>query len=901
MVSKLGGFDHEDILRGVSDELMRLSRVVGSLVRSSRSLDEGVPTLLQKSAPVWQSERLVNGTASLSQARAPEILSKVEIHPAYGLLTDGVSQDSYLAGHPSGSDVAGPMLKSGPSGSTFEDNPPSLNRSPSLSVQGDYTSDMPAARQAAGSRTDPHGSEALLSTEVEEEEQRVAATETRGSEHSHDANNAAGIEVHRCYNSQLELGFHGADGEACAKASQAPRKTVMKLAQIWQRALAEKSEMRSEENSAAKLAAWADKATRTHTKDLVEQKPQAQVRQSSTHTEKPWQSWIIVHPTARRRLAWDLLGMTLLSYDMVVVPLQAFNPDGNDFTDALSWTSLTFWTLDVPFSFFTGYQAGEFVEMNLMKIARHYFRTWFLFDICVLVVDWVTTVANEVGTSATSLVRLLKGLRFVRVLRLLRLLKAGVIFHEFLEHYASDMVLILADIAKLIVFVLFSNHVIACVWYTIGVLDGFDRTWVKANRMEQEGRDIYYRYFTSLHWSMTQFTPASMEVVPANTLERVYTVLVLFLAMITFSSVVSSITNAASQLRNLNKHRLEEYAALRRYLSENKVSAELASTIWAYIHSAWDKSQRRYHESDVLILSLLPRSLRSELQNQVYTPILSVHPFFGRMSVFYPILMQKLYRHGLQEVSLATGQELFSPGERGDTMFFAISGLMTYQHAVEDHDLSVIRGITRTWTMDRASGKTAKDLSSRPGVLTVEESDWVAEPAMWTEWQYVGRLSSRRRSELLALKCNKFQRIALDGGAHFPEAAEYAKLWVVHMNSQKYPITDICLDVIPIENLVVKAFFPEFEDEEVTGKTSSVKKKGSKKGKSTRSSLSFGLPKNLPNPRVSVQNMAHSWKFPSRIVRAGSNVSSESSVGQMSKSRRSIIGFAKMLRHGGHS
>merc|ERR1719326_972496 len=94
------------------------------------------------------------------------------------------------------------------------------------------------------------------------------------------------------------------------------------------------------------------------------------------------------------------------------------------------------------------------------------------------------------------------------------------------------------------------NHIIACGWYMIGSSVDDVNTWV--NFYEVLDRSIGFQYTTSLHWSLTQFTPASMEISARNTAERVYTVCVLMFAMVTFSSFISSITNATTQLRKLD-------------------------------------------------------------------------------------------------------------------------------------------------------------------------------------------------------------------------------------------------------------------------------------------------------------------------------------------------------------
>merc|ERR1712110_795830 len=97
--------------------------------------------------------------------------------------------------------------------------------------------------------------------------------------------------------------------------------------------------------------------------------------------------------------------------------------------------------------------------------------------------------------------------------------------------------------------------------------------WVQMHFEDEDG--VAYRYATSLHWSVTQFTPASMEVSATNLSERIYSVVTILCAMVVFSTFISSITEAMTHLRKVNSRRDEEYAVLRAYFTENKVSMEL--------------------------------------------------------------------------------------------------------------------------------------------------------------------------------------------------------------------------------------------------------------------------------------------------------------------------------------
>merc|ERR1712048_207745 len=107
------------------------------------------------------------------------------------------------------------------------------------------------------------------------------------------------------------------------------------------------------------------------------------------------------------------------------------------------------------------------------------------------------------------------------------------------------------NLAKLLLSVLVLNHVVACVWFLIGrlAMENESRNWITVG--ELNGTDVAYMYSTSLHWSLTQFTPASMDISARNIWERAFSIVVLFFAMVAFSSIVGSITGSMTSLRNM--------------------------------------------------------------------------------------------------------------------------------------------------------------------------------------------------------------------------------------------------------------------------------------------------------------------------------------------------------------
>uniref|UniRef100_A0A7S1A850 Ion transport domain-containing protein n=1 Tax=Noctiluca scintillans TaxID=2966 RepID=A0A7S1A850_NOCSC len=123
-------------------------------------------------------------------------------------------------------------------------------------------------------------------------------------------------------------------------------------------------------------------------------------------------------------------------------------------------------------------------------------------------------------------------------------------------------------IVVMIACIVFFNHYIACGWIWLGQSDTYESTWLRRQSSLEHGVSTY-QYATALHWSLTQFTPASMDVSATNIVERVYSILVLLFALVTFTSFVSSITTSMTYLRKMRSEPEQQEAILREYFLQN--------------------------------------------------------------------------------------------------------------------------------------------------------------------------------------------------------------------------------------------------------------------------------------------------------------------------------------------
>lgn len=544
----------------------------------------------------------------------------------------------------------------------------------------------------------------------------------------------------------------------------------------------------------------------------------------------------VVHPTSKKRLAWEFGGMVLVGYDLLTIPLiTAYDLTDSGFLNLMAWVTAVFWSLDIVRTFFLGFHEGGRVQMAMAKIARRYLTTWLFVDLAMACVDWTILVAariilnSEEGTDA-GYMRLGRTLRFLRMARLLRLLKVHGTLAEAFERVQSETFRIFLGIARLLVYIILCNHVLACGFFGVSVLFrdevGAANTWVDRSGLPE--RSFWYKYFTSLHWSLTQFTPASMEVVPCNAFERVYTVCTVLFALVTFSSFVSSLTGAMTELRNLNSEKLAKCMVLRRYLRENRIEASLTSRIWGWVEHK-PTQRRRTRSADVEMLGMLPRRLQIELHQQIYEPVLIRHPFFHRFSLARPADMRFIYEC-LREMPVDIGHEVFVEGQASEHMLFVFEGSLSYVYGDPDSYAD------QEWQPPRrgsslAAGSTEPDsppMVRRPSGLSsglqssigyasnadVSESDavvvgdgsWLCEATLWFRWKHVGVLTAAAHSELIGLHAPRFLDVMACELRDIWEPGKYARLLLRFVEKHRVKICDIWADVCRLEDLAAATF-----------------------------------------------------------------------------------------------
>lgn len=454
-----------------------------------------------------------------------------------------------------------------------------------------------------------------------------------------------------------------------------------------------------------------------------------------------------INPTSLQRLLWLALGLQLIAYDLIVIPMSVFDIAPGLLMKTMSYISAVYWTLDFGASFFVGFHVKGTLEARFRKTARRYASSWMCIDLLLVLVDWVSIgVDNTLGTeahgaSAARALRWLRWMRYLRTVRLMRVLKLPALLKQISFLGRSQHMSLILGIVKQLAGILMINHLIACVWYWLGA--NTSGGWVSHDYL-LHGDVWELRYLVSLHWSLTQFTPASMSVQPHNLLERAFAVAVLLFALVTFSSFVSAITNLMTHLRSLKSAEAKQFSKLERYLQDNKISLVLSLRVRRYLEHHLSEQKLRTEEKDIELLSFVSEPLMMELHYEVYSSVLSKHPFFLCYSGLNRAAMKRLCHTAIRTIHLSMDDTLFSDGDTAKAMFFVVDGNLEYLHRSGQQAVKLLAG------------------------------EWIAEMVLWTPWEHHGETRANTESSLVALDSTTFHKVILGSKAGQLEGSAYA-------------------------------------------------------------------------------------------------------------------------------
>lgn len=491
----------------------------------------------------------------------------------------------------------------------------------------------------------------------------------------------------------------------------------------------------------------------------------------------------MVEPTSWQRVSFDVGGMLILAVDLVITPpMLAWDLPQEGFVFGFTVVGVIFWTMDMMLNLRTGfYRKGKLI-MTPYAVFCRYAQTTLLPDCTVVLVDWLSVLTvimspggaqSDSSFSGVKLIRLTKITRLLRIFALLRLAHLA----EYIERLGEQMsdagaFKYVLDILKIIAIILWVNHVICCLWYGLGVSlqDGADtgQNWL-SDPLRNSDDPSYgtigplFQYTSSYHWALTQMTPGSMQVVPRNSVERIFNNVVLIFGMLFFSGLVSTLSATIVNFRMRGSGTAAKMSQLRRFLRQSCISTSLSMSIQKEVFDRLT-SPKPLLFTDVDAIGVLSKSMHSELMFHLCKPHLLRHGLFHILQIIDNYKFKEVLENCINFGFINPGDTVFCPGETATYAYYLESGMLRYVQTLE-------------------TSNDEEDLSLE------DHKDMICEVALWTNWIHVGTLKAKQPTVLMSIDAKKHEDCLCSGDnvIFHNITSEYSRLYHERVVSSTSP------------------------------------------------------------------------------------------------------------------
>eukprot|EP00930_Biecheleria_cincta_P036859 TRINITY_DN25265_c0_g1_i1.p1 TRINITY_DN25265_c0_g1~~TRINITY_DN25265_c0_g1_i1.p1 ORF type:complete len:772 (-),score=109.74 TRINITY_DN25265_c0_g1_i1:51-2138(-) len=490
---------------------------------------------------------------------------------------------------------------------------------------------------------------------------------------------------------------------------------------------------------------------------------------------------IIVPPTSDVKVGWNMIGVLFLTIDLLITPLNMFvlGSPADDVLEMFSYCSFSYWVCDMILQFISGYELHGQVEMRPSAIAWAYLSSrFFVLDFVLILTDVGLFLMSSLQVDALQSVRMFRSLRLMRFLRLLRVGKLKKLLVFLSQRFTNIYVLTAMKVASGLAMMLVVNHFIACAFIWISELEPDGKSWRLLAGLENEGFGVVYT--CALHWSLTQFMPATNNIAPDNVAERLFAVVVIVLAMGVFSSFISSITNAVTSMRAVTEAARREGTLVRQFFNERSLSTKLYTKVVDY-HRHSGTFQDRIQESAVKSLRELPEKLKVQLHEEVYLPTIRTAVWIQTNGIVSldQMFFSQLCHCAVGEHVTSPSSDVFLPDTDCAGAIIVTGGCWVYQLA---------------------------DSEKRQ---EVEIQAWLCEISLWGHWIHRGRLISEASSTYCSVDGCRFSKLSMARGGAIHRYLRTVGLLLAgeieRLSSDHVALTDMSLEDEVMEDLAGRA------------------------------------------------------------------------------------------------
>jgi hypothetical protein len=330
--------------------------------------------------------------------------------------------------------------------------------------------------------------------------------------------------------------------------------------------------------------------------------------------------------------------------------------------------------LDIALQFFIPfYNSEEDLIKNKAQIAKHYLTSWFFFDLLASIPgSLISFILNQnllllnqkdVSTDGLSTInkitrisKLYKILKFTKLSKLIKLSSGknkskGKTVPSVEDFNVNSQMKRLVNF--FIVFILIS-HIITCFWIFLG-FSSYPNWILKKGLIDASTGDLYIAslYF---HWT-TIFTIGYGDILSANTMERLYNNILMFIGVLVYSFAVSSLGTIVSSYDGLTEKFMKNMEQLQDISYRYKIPDEFNDKVYKYL-----RYDLKFNKKEKFsFINELPTRLKNNLLINMYREVIRNFRFLNENSREFTskvVFMMKPLRMYFKEYIITEGEFL---------------------------------------------------------------------------------------------------------------------------------------------------------------------------------------------------------------------------------------------------
>ena len=310
---------------------------------------------------------------------------------------------------------------------------------------------------------------------------------------------------------------------------------------------------------------------------------------------------------------WEALKFVMLTYQFYYLPLSlTFLLDGVPLHLYLIDKAIDmFFVIDIVLTFFTAIVDNHDIETDKGKIAKSYFKGWFIPDVLsVLPTEEIMSIfTGESTTDFSKLGRTLKAIRFVRFARMAKFLKLfkNFNFNDSQNIFASAMYsmfgnsIIMTVLPNFLVMLTLS-HFFCCIWYALAIFEESDLSWTYYNGFQDF--DTVKLYTMSLYSTIQTFSTTGYgDTLIATKIEMGFRVLIQLIGTLTYTLFSGQIMDHRSRSIEREEKNFLRICAL----NEIRKAVGLPDLIYYYVLEELQEDRQQASNQPRYNLALLSR------------------------------------------------------------------------------------------------------------------------------------------------------------------------------------------------------------------------------------------------------------------------------------------------------